>query len=561
MHKQSFDRGINGATRETMFLKRQLLPSVSAVLMLLVILAGTTYVLSGYTFASTAHAAQAAPSNTAVLTYKNDTFRTGQYSNETILNTGNVNSSHFGKHVSYSVDGQEYAQPLFAPNLNINGGTHNVVFASTEHDSVYAFDADQRNNVAPLWHTSFINPGGGINTVSSVNDVFCTVLSPEYGITGTPVIDINTQTLYVVAATNEHGTIFTRLHALDITTGKERPGSGLAIAASVPGAGDGSVGGILSFNAKQQLQRPGLLLLNGTVYIAFGSYCDRNPYHGWIIGYNSSTLQQTTVYNTSPNGVMGGIWMSGDALAADTGGNIYFQSGNGTFDVNTGGSDFGDAVIKLSTQGGLKQVDYFAPFNQGCLDSIDFDLGSAGSILIPSHNEVIATGKEGRIYVLNANKLGKYTVIRNPCGNQNLTNVDKVLQEFPPNFIGGMWSTPSYWNGSTGEYVFTGGVNDHVKAFKLTNGLLSNPQSSQSPESFSFNGCNVVISSNGTTANTGIVWIDDSSGTLRAYDATNLGKELFNSKLPSFVKFTAPVVANGEVFVGTAGSLEIYGQI
>jgi hypothetical protein len=541
-----------------MFLKRQLLPSVSAVLILLVLLAGTTYVLTGYTSAPVAHAAA---SNTAVLTYKNDTTRTGQYSNETILNTGNVNSSHFGKHVSYSVDGQEYAQPLFVPNLTVNGGTHNVVFASTMHDSIYAFDADQKSNVAPLWHTSFINPGGGINTVSAANDVHCTVVSPEYGITGTPVIDLNAKTIYLVAVTNEHGTITARLHALDITTGKEKPGGGLVIAASVPGTGDGSVNGKVSFIAKQQMQRPGLLLLNGIVYTAFGSYCDQDPYHGWIIGYNSSTLQQTTVYNTSPNGVRGAIWMTGNGLTADASGNIYIQTGNGTFDVNTGGPDLGDAVVKLSTQNGLQRVDYFAPFNQGCMDTTDLDLGSSGVIFIPSHNELVSSGKEGRIYVMNASNLGKYTVIKNPCSNQNLTNVDKILQEFKPKFIGGMWSTPAYWNGSTGEYVFTGGVSDHVKAFKLTNGLLSSAQTSQSPESFGYNGANVVISSNGTTANTGIVWINDPAGFLRAYDATNLGKELFNSKLPSFVKFTAPVVANGDVFVGTLGSLEIYGPI
>ncbi len=267
------------------------------------------------------------------------------------------------------------------------------------------------------------------------------------------------------------------------------------------------------------------------------------------------------MYNTSRNGVRAAIWQSGSGLTVDTNGNIYFQTGNGTFDVNTGGPDVGDSAIKLSTQNGLQRVDYFAPFNQGCLDTNDLDVGSSGAVFIPSHNELVSSGKEGRIYVMNPNNLGKYTIIRNPCSNQNLTNVDKVLQELPPHTVGGMWSTAAYWNGSTGEYVYFGGVSDHIKAFKLTNGLLSTSPTSQSPETLAYNGGNVVISSNGTLANTGIVWVIDPSATLRAYDATNLGKELFHSLLPSFIKFTAPIVGNGEVFVGTGGSLEIYGPI
>jgi hypothetical protein len=207
MHRQPSDRGINGARRETLFLKRQFLPSVSAVLIFAVILAGTAFVLTNYIFASVAYAAT---SNSAVLTYKSDNFRTGQYPDETVLNTSNVNSIHFGKHVSYPVDGQVYAQPLFVPNLTINGITHNVAFVSTEHDSVYAFDADKKSTVGPLWHVNFTNPTNGINTVSSSNDVHCGVIAPQYGITGTPVIDGNTNTMYVVAATNEHGAVFER---------------------------------------------------------------------------------------------------------------------------------------------------------------------------------------------------------------------------------------------------------------------------------------------------------------------------------------------------------------
>ena len=496
----------------------------------------------------------------AVTTYKGNALRTGQYPNETFLTPNNVNVTQFGKRVAYPIDGFVYAQPLFLPNVPIAGTTHNIVFVATQHDSVYAFDADQRHPNAPLWHTSFLDPAHGITTVLS-GDISCNDIVPEVGITGTPVIDGSTGTLYVVAKTKERGQVVQRLHALDITTGKERPGSPVLVQASVAGTGAGSSNGVVKFNPLRQHQRSALLLLNGVVYICWASHCDNGPYHGWIIGYNSTSLQQTTVFNTSRNGNRGAIWQSGDGLASDANGNIYFESGNGTFDVNTGGPDLGDSVVKLSTQGGLQRVDYFTPFNQGCLDTTDLDLGSGGSMLIPSNNEMIGVGKEGRIYVINRSNLGKYTIIQNPCGNQNRTNVDKVTQELPPNTVGGCWSTPAYWNGSTGEYVYFGGVGDHVKAFKLTNGVLSSSPTSQSPESLGYPGSNVAVSSNGTTANTGIAWIIDPSGTLRAYDATNLGHELFNSKLPSFIKFTTPIIANGEVFAGTGGSLEIYGPI
>jgi hypothetical protein len=532
-----------------------------ALVALLVAVLGGTQALARTAAPETA---RAAPANTAVLTYKYDTYRTGQNPNETILNTSNVNPTQFGKRVSYPVDGYVYAQPLFVPNLTIGGSVHNVVFVATEHDSVYAFDADQTTPIAPFWHTSFIDPP----TVTTIpaKDTLCTQIVPEIGITGTPVIDLSTNTLYVVVATKENGQYFQRLHALNITTGQEEPGSPVTITASVKGNGAGSKNGMITFTPLLELNRPGLLLANGLVYTAWGSHCDLGPSHGWVIAYNATTLQQDGVANTTPNGKLGSIWQSGGGVAADSSGNIYLTTSNGTFDLGSGNGDAGDTIVKASPQSTL--ADYFTPFNQACLQTTDNDLGSAGPLLIPSDNDLIQIGKEGRIYVVDRTNMGKYTSIPNPCNNQNLTNVDKVLQEFPPGTVGGMYSTPAYWDGSTGEFVYMGGANDALKAYQLTNELLSSSPTSQSSETFNYPGTNPVVSSNGTTAGTGIVWVIDPAAVLRAYDATNLANEIYNSnadpgrdRLPSYVKFSAPTVANGEVFVGTHSTLEIYGLL
>jgi hypothetical protein len=520
------------------------------------------------------------PSNTAMLTFKNDVSRTGLNPNETILTTANVNANQFGKRISYSVDGQVYAQPLYVPNLNIGGSAHNVVFVATEHDSVYAFDADQTSFSRSsnfLWHTSFIKPPN-VTTVS-VTDVNCSDLTPEIGITGTPVIDPAANAIYVVATTKENGTIVYRLHALDITTGNEKPGSPALIQASVAGTGDGSVNGHVPFTPKQERQRPALLLANGTVYIAWGSYCDNNPYHGWAMGYtyNGSAFQQVSVYNTSANGRQGAIWQAGGGLAADadTNGNIYAMTGNGNFDLNhSGGVDAGDTFLKWNAQ--LKVTDYFTPFNQSCLDTGDVDLGSSGPLLLPSQsgstpNELIGVGKEGRIYVVNRDNMGKFTVdpsLNCQTSEQNRTDIDKVAQELPPHTVNtGVWGTTAYWNGPSGQYFYSAGVTGHLKAFAVTNGMLSTSSKSQSPESFGFPSTDPVVSSNGTIAGTAIVWAIDPNAVLRAYDASNLSTELYNSAqnagrdgLDSYVKFTSPTVANGEVFVGTKTSLTIFGE-
>jgi hypothetical protein len=508
---------------------------------------------------------RAAPANSAVLTYRNDNGRTGQYPNETLLNTSNVNVSQFGRRVLYPVDGQLYAQPLYVPNLTIGGSVHNVVFAATENDTVYAFDADQTSAVAPLWKTSLLPSGA---TAVPYTAVSCGDLTPVIGITGTPVIDPATNTMYVVTYDDEGGTLVYRLHALNILTGQDISPP-IVIRASAPGTGAGSSGGTVSFNAGLNRQRTGLVLANGKVYVAFSSFCDNGNYHGWILSYayNGSAFQQVNAYAVTPNGIQGGIWGGDAGLDADSVGNLYYVSGNGTFDANTGGPDYGDSFVRLN--GALQNQDYFTPFNQACLSQADEDLGSGGPLLLTGANALIGAGKEGRPYVVSTTNMGGYTADPNlTCGGsaeENRTNVDKVQQELAPGTVGSDFSTPAFWNGSSGQYVYFTSVNGPTWAFSWNGSKLSTTPTSTSANG---NGGSPVVSSNGTAAGTGIVWKIDYGSELHAYDASNLATELYNSNqdasrdgLSGYVKFSSVVVANGEVFVGLSSSLAIFGQL
>lgn len=510
-----------------------------------------------------------------VLTYKNGAMRTGQNDAETTLNTHNVNVSQFGKLASYPVDGRIYAQPLFVSHLTIKGAAHNVVFAATENDSVYAFDADQTGSTAPLWRVSLLPAG---ETPLSNNDVACSDIGGKLvGITGTPVIDPRTQTLYVVAASKKGNAFFSRLYALDITTGKQKPHSPATITASLAGNGPGSVHGQIAFNPKREDQRAALLLSQGVVYIAWGSYCDNPPYYGWLMGYNALMLKQAAVYNPEQDSGQGGIWQSGAGLAADSQGNIYLISGEGDFDLNTGGPHAGDSVLKLNPQ--LHVVDFFTPFNQTCMNWFNQDFGAGGPLLLPDSPEVIVGGKEGRIYVLNRSHLGGYHGITDPCEHLSQTNVDNVVQELPADTAaGGLWGSAAYWHSASGDFVYISGRGDpYVKAFSLTNGHLSDRPTSESTiqenkqqKPLLISG-NPVVSSNGTQAGTGILWlIDSSQGVLRAYDASNLAHQLYSSDQDAsrdgigpdhVIKFSVPTVYDGKVFVGTDSSLLIYGLL
>jgi hypothetical protein len=513
-------------------------------------------------------------------THHNDNFRTGQNVNETVLTPANVALASFGKLLSYPINGIAHASPLYVASVNVPGqGFHNVVYVATEHDTVYAFDADGLS-ASPLWQVSFINPAAGVTTIPAGDTNTaggCCDLSPEVGITGTPVIDQGSGTLYVAAATKEVVGATTsyvqRLHALDITTGAEKSSGPVVIQASVPGNGSGAIGGQVPFDALREGQRPALLLNNGVVYLGFGGHDDQPPYHGWVLGYNASTLQQVMAYNVTANGNAGGIWQSGGGLAADSAAAIYYATGNGPFDANTGGVDYGDSALKLSPGGVV--LDYFTPYDQANMDINDFDLASGGVLLLPDQSGahphlLISAGKSGTIYLIDRDNMGHYK------SNNDSQIVQSLVNIFPHGSnASGNYSAPVYFNG----HVYFSPVADTVQAFALNNGLLSTALTSQSSKTYVYPGGSLAISANGNS--NGVLWAVERNattdsdldatgpGVLHAYDANNLGNELYNSELAGSrdtlmdpaAKFTIPLVANGKVFVASVGRLTVYGLL
>ncbi len=514
-----------------------------------------------------------------VLTYHNDLARTGANLAETTLTPSTVNSSRFGKLFTYPVDGQVYAQPLFVSDVTLpDGSVHNLVYVATEHDSVYAFDADDPA-VGLIWQRSFINPQAGITTVPAA-DTGTDDITPEIGITGTPVIDAQAQTLYVVAKTKvQRGRgapqYVQRLHALDLATGAEKFGRSALIAKTqydgstytyragpaVPGTGAGSVDGLVYFNALRENERSALTLSNGVVYVPWASHGDNGPYHGWLIGYDAATLAQVAVFNTTANGDEAGIWMSGGAPAVDDEGNLYLATGNGTFNPNDPDSpSYGDSVLKLSTAGGLAVADSFTPWNQDTLSRNDTDLGSGGVLLLPPQPgphplALIQAGKGGAIYQLDRTDLGGYQ----RCG----PTCDDVIEATAPRTIGPALDTPALFN----NFVYFIGLGDVAKAFRLSDGALLPTPDSRSTATYGFRGATPSVSANGTTG--GIVWaVRLTPSTLFAYDATNLARNLYNSDqitsrdaLGTAVKFSVPTVTDGHVYVGTADNLVVYGLL
>jgi len=500
-----------------------------------------------------------------VLTYHNDNARTGQNLKETILTPTNVSSASFGKLFTYAVDGYVYAQPLVMTRVSIPGkGVHDVVFVATEHDSVYAFDAN--SNTAPLWQVSFINPAAGITTVSSA-DVDCDDLVPEVGITSTPVIDPSSHTIYVSAKTKEvttNGTAYYhRLHALDLATGAEKFGGPTTIQATVTGTGDGNDGaGQVPFDPLTQFNRAALLLNKGVVYVGSAAHCDNGPYHGWLIGCSAKTMKIGAFFNTTPNGGLGGIWQAGGGPATDSSGNIFVVTGNGTFDPAA--NDYGDSFIKLSTRKGLEVADYFTPYNQQVLSDEDLDLGSGGTLLLPNEaggrksnqHLLVGAGKEGTIYLVNRDNFGHY----------NPTNNNEIVQSLT-SIIGGGFDTPAYFN----RQIYYLGADDVLKAFSISNAFINPTPVSQGDTFFGFPGATPSISANGTK--NAIVWAlqtdaYDSSGpaVLHAYNATNVAQELYSSAniadrdyAGGAVKFSVPTIANGKVYVGAEYAVSVYG--
>ncbi|SAL44681.1 PQQ enzyme repeat protein [Caballeronia arvi] len=496
-----------------------------------------------------------------VATYHNDIARTGQQLAETVLTPANVNSGTFGKLGVFSVDGAVDAQPLFLAGVAIAGGTHNVLYVATENASVYAFDAD---NGAVLWKVSTLGSGE-----SPSDDHGCGQITPKIGITATPVIDRSrgpNGAMYVVGMSKDgSGGYHQRIHALDIATGGELFNGPTEIRATYPGNGAGSQNGTLTFDPGQYAERASLLLLNGVVYTAWTSHCDIMPYTGWVMGYDAGTLQQASVLNVTPNGQMGAIWMSGAGLASD-GQAIYFLDANGTFDPTQNGNEmpingnYGNGFLRLDT-GPLRVQDYFQPSNTVQESNDDEDLGSGGAIVLPDMTDAngvvrhlaLGAGKNKTIYVVNRFSMGKFD-----------SNADHIYQELVGQIRGPMFGAPVYFNNT----VYFGSVGDTIKAFAISNAALSATPTSQTPNAFGFPGATPSISANGTA--NGILWAAE-NGTnagLRAYDAANLSRQLYNSgdtggrdQFGQGNKFITPTIANGKVYVGTKTGVGVFGLL
>jgi hypothetical protein len=503
-------------------------------------------------------------SSVKVLTYHNDVGRTGQNLNETTLTTSNVNSTNFGLLGTISVDGPVDGEPLYVGSLTINGGTHNTLFVVTESDSVYAFDAD---SFGQLWHTTLV----AANETPADEVDGCSQVTPTIGITSTPVIDLTAGahgTIFVVGMTKDsQGNYHQRLHALDLTTGAER--TDINSPTTIQATFSGPV-----FDPAQYEERAALLLLNGAIYMGWTSHCDIGAYQAWVMGYSESTLQQTSAIDLTPNGGGGGIWMAGDGLAADANGNIYFLDGNGTFDGTPGAAqangDYGNAFIKLSTSGPVLGVaDYFATYDTVQNSNQDLDLGSGGALVLPDVKDnsgttwhlAVGAGKadsnsgQGVIFVVNRDSMGKF----------NASNDNAIYQELTTALEGGtgVFAMPAYFNNT----VYYGAVDDNLKAFSIVNAKLVSPAGSESPGSFGYPGTTPSVSANGSSS--GIVWAVENAGNgvLHAFDATDLSNELYNSTQAgnrdnfSDGKFITPMIANGKVYVGTPGSVAVFGLL
>ncbi|HEY3863647.1 MAG TPA: hypothetical protein VGO59_17365 [Verrucomicrobiae bacterium] len=517
----------------------------------------------------------------SVLTYHNDNARTGQNLDETILTPANVNTNTFGKLFTCAVDGDVYAQPLYVPSLSIIGaGVRNVVFVCTEHNSVYAFDADTNGGPSGglLWQVN-LGPSAATPTPDFGNRYGgFTQITPEVGITGTPVINLAASALYVDAFTHEGTNYIHRVHALNIHSGKELPGSPVVVSAEMPGTGAGSGNGVLPFESEQQLQRCALTLASGYLYVSYCGYADSDPYHGWILGFNAANLKPAAnrIFNTTPNSDVtdfgpyagqAGIWMGGGGPAVDAAGDLYFTTGNGSFDAynGAGGTEYGDSYVKLSTARGLAVADYFTPYDQADYAANDIDAGSGGVLLVPTQpgplpRIMVSAGKPEVLYVIDRDA---FTVASNHYNAGGSS--DAVVQSIELN--GGNFSTPSYFNGK----VYLTPANNAAAAFAISNGMLALPASSIGSRVYPFPGATASISANGTSG--GIAWMVErpdptDPAILVADDAENVANEIYNSsqagvrdQLSAGVKYAVPTVANGKVFVGSHLALSVFGLL
>jgi len=502
-----------------------------------------------------------------VLTWHYDNARTGANLHETTLTPANVNPGQFRKRFALKVDGAVYAEPLYIHGLEIPGkGRHDVLFVATEHDSVYAFDAEGQP-AEPLWKVSLLNSEAGATTVPA-RDVQCPFIQPEIGITPTPVIDLQTGTLYVLARTEEKDGFFSsryvqRLHALAVTTGAEKFGGPVEIKATVKGRGAGSSKGQLDFDPLRELPRAALLLANDKVYLTWASSCDVGPYHGWVMAYDAHTLKQQAAFNTSPDAEQSGIWAGDAGPAADAAGNVFVATGNGKFTAAAGGRDYGDTMLKLGVASNAFQVlDYFTPFNERELDADDNDLGSGGPVLLPDQPSthphlLLIAGKGGMLYLIDRDRMGKFHQGADTDAVQEIEGKDAAF------------GAPAYWN----EHVYFAPSDSPLKDFVLDKGLLKLKAST--PGRYIDPGATPTVSANGSK--NGIVWTlqskhwdepDGPAAVLRAYDATNVTHELYSSEQVSArdragvgLRFNTPMVVDGRVYVGAKGEVDVYGLL
>ncbi len=496
-----------------------------------------------------------------VTTSQYDNQRAGAALNEKLLTAQNVNSKQFGKLGEFKVDGAVYAQPLFLPEVEVPGkGRHDILFIATEHDSVYAFDA-YRTSDLPLWQVSLLDKRKGETPVPA-RAVACPFIQPEVGITPTPVIDRKTGTLYVLARTAVDRQYFQFLHALAVTTGAEKFGGPKIITASVQGHGDGAKSGQVHFDPLRENPRASLLLVKGVVYLTWASSCDVDPYHGWVMAYDAATLGQKAVLNVTPDGKQGGIWASDTGPAADSAGNIYIPTGNGTFDASSGGRDYGDSVLKLTLKNSAIEInDYFTPFDQAKLSDADADLGSSGPLLLPdqpgAHRHLLLQPtKNSTLYVIDRDQMGQFS-----------KDGDAVVQRLR---MGGQgaYGAMAYWNG----HVFFATSDDFLRDYTIAGGHVTPNKSSNTK--FKNPGASPTVSANGTQS--AIVWTiatktwdgADRPAILYAFDANQIDQPIYSSEQNSprdraatATRFVIPIVVNGHVYFAARNAVEVYGLL
>ena len=509
----------------------------------------------------------AAHAQTDVLTWHNDVLRTGANTTESILTPASVSSANFGLLANVVVDGKVDAQPLYVSALVVGSkGRHNTLFVATEHDSLYAVDADSD---AILWQKSLLGSG---EVPSDVRN--CDQVTPEIGITATPVIDRSAGShgaIYVVAMSKTPGNVyFQRIHSIDLSTAAELPNSPVTVQATYPGSGDGSSNGTVTFDPKQYKERPGLLLSNGTLYTSWGSHCDIRPYGGWLMTYNQTTLAQTAALDFVPNGSDAAPWNAGGGPALDPSGNVYLSLGNGTFDTTYTAAgfpslgDFGNALVKVNLGSGhLNITDFWTMDDSNYESSQDIDLGSGGLMLLPDLQDstgvtrqlLVAAGKDSNLYVADRNNMGHY----------DSSNNSTLYQELAGALPGGVWSSPAYFD----AHVYYGSVGQNLRSFQVSAAKLVPSPIQITSTTFTYPGATPSVSAFGTTH--GILWATEntSPAVLHAYDALNLATEFYNSNqapnsrdhFGNGNKFIAPTIANGKVYVGTQNSVGIFGFI